>query len=119
MEGRGASAGATPAVVRGRGRRSRDGTGTEARGEDGRVVAPGDCLKRLVLADFQGYVASVLRAEAGNNVWESLSGHSEILVGSAEMPILKSESFNPSHPRRCGGDDRTASVRGHGFIRVG
>jgi hypothetical protein len=74
---------------------------------------------RLVLAGSQGHAASSLRTEAVNIVRESLSGHSEILVGSAEMPILKSESFNPSHPLRCGGDDRLASVRRHGFIRIG
>ena len=47
-EGRGASAGATPAEVRGRARRRRDGTGAGASRGDARVMAPGDWLELLV-----------------------------------------------------------------------
>ena len=79
-EGREASAGAAPAVVRRRARRRRDGTGAGARREARRVAGPGDCLKLLVLVGWQGPTTARYGAGAFQSLREGLGGHKETLV---------------------------------------
>ena len=95
MEGRVASAGATPVVVQGRGRRSRDGTGIGASCVARRMTAPGDCLKRLVLARFERHAASSPCAAAVKSLWERLIEHAGILIRDASLPMRNSGSLVP------------------------
>ena len=42
-------------------------------------------------------------------MWESLDGHARILIALVKLPMWNSPAFDPSHPLRCGGDDRTGT----------
>ena len=85
---------------------------------DRRVTAPGDCLKRLVLAGLQTVALSGWRARAFNSCRESLERHCGILLLRVLVANREIVAGDSDHPGRLGGDARIASVCGHGIIRA-